>query len=349
MSKQLRKATHEGVLKIGNSELDVAVLQDGTRVITQTGVFKALDRPARGNARLINIPVFMDAKNLQPYVNDEVRSLINKIDFLSKSGKTQEGYDANILPVVSELYLKAREDGVLYVSQEDTAKKAEILVRSLAKVAIIALVDEATGYQYERENDELQKVLSAYISKELLPWQKRFPDEFYKEIFRLNGWHYTVSGIGKNNRPGIIGTWTLQLIYNLLPKGVREELERVTPKNDQGTKTAKMHQSLTSDIGNPHLEKQLVSVITLMNVSSNWKEFIKLFQKKFAQTMMDEGISPKKYKITPPELADSAQPDLFTNIKELGTEPTKKQSSGDEDFDLKMNKGLKKGKPPKTE
>mgnify|MGYP003561277120 CR=1 FL=1 len=55
-------------------------------------------------------------------------------------------------------------------------------MRAFARVGITALVDEATGYQYERENDELQKILKAYISEELLPWQKRFPDIFYNCI-----------------------------------------------------------------------------------------------------------------------------------------------------------------------
>ena len=73
-------------------------------------------------------------------------------------------------------------------------------MRAFARVGITALVDEATGYQYEREHDELQKILKAYISEELLPWQKRFPDIFYKELFRLNGWNYTVNGIKKTSK-----------------------------------------------------------------------------------------------------------------------------------------------------
>ena len=193
---KLLKATHEGVLTLGNAEIDVAVLENGQRIVKQTGVFKALNRPSRGNARVIGIPVFMDAKNLQPFIDEELRSVISKVDYADKNGKIQQGFDANILPLVSDLYLKAREAGVITSqSQLETAKKAEILVRSLAKVAITALIDEATGYQYEREKDELQKILKKYISEELLPWEKRFPDEFYREIFKLNNWDFTVSQI----------------------------------------------------------------------------------------------------------------------------------------------------------
>lgn len=70
--------------------------------------------------------------------------MINKVQYINLNGKIQEGYDALIIPLVSDLYLKVRDDGKLLKSQEDTAKKAEILVRSLAKVGIIALVDDKT-------------------------------------------------------------------------------------------------------------------------------------------------------------------------------------------------------------
>lgn len=71
-------------------------------------------------------------------------------------------------------------------------------MRVFARVGITALVDEATGYQYDREKNELQKILKAYIAEDLLPWQKRFPDIYYKELFRLNGWDFTVNGIKKD-------------------------------------------------------------------------------------------------------------------------------------------------------
>ena len=280
------KATHEGVLTLGNAEIDVAVLANGQRIITQAGVFKALDRPSRGNARVIGIPVFMDAKNLQPFIDEELREVINKVDYIDKNGKPQQGFDANILPLVSDLYLKAREAGVITSqSQKETAKKAEILVRSLAKVAITALIDEATGYQYEREKDELQKILKAYISEELLPWQKRFPDIYYKELFRLNGWNFTVRGIKK--RPGVIGRWTNTLIYERLPKGVLDELKKITPKSDSGHYTARLHQNLTLDIGEPNLTAQLNKVITLFQLSDNmehmWRQFEKLKNREDGQ------------------------------------------------------------------
>lgn len=273
---EILKATHEGKLEIGNSIIDVAVLENGQRIITQSGVFKALDRPARGNSRVIGIPTFMDAKNLQPLITQDLKDVINKIEYIGKNGKTQSGFDANILPLVSDLYLRAREKGVIKTgSQLQTAQKAEILVRSLAKVGMTALVDEATGYQYERERFELQKIISAYISDELLKWQKMFPDDFYFEIFRLNGWYYTVQSIKK--RPGVVGKWTNELIYKRLPSGVLEELKRRTPRSEKGNYTARFFQNLTPDIGHPELTAQIYKVIGIMRISKNWNDFKEKF------------------------------------------------------------------------
>ena len=42
--KKILKATHEGTLPIGDVTLNVAVLEDGTRVISQSSIFKAFGR-----------------------------------------------------------------------------------------------------------------------------------------------------------------------------------------------------------------------------------------------------------------------------------------------------------------
>ena len=281
MSEKILKSLADGVLKIGDTELDVAVLEDGTRMITQTAVFRALGRDPRGNSRIDQIPAFMDAKNLQSLISSDLREVIKRVPYLDKNNREKEGYKADILPLVADLYLRARQAGILTTNQIDTAQKAEILIRSLARIGITALVDEATGYQYERERNELQKILKAFISEELLKWEKRFPDDFYKEIFRLNGWDFTVSGIKK--RPSIIGKWTNTLIYNELSVGVLQELKENTPKH------ARYHQRLTLDIGQPNLTAQIYKVIGIMQSSDNMQEMWERF-KKIKTRKWDENI-----------------------------------------------------------
>ena len=281
MAGKTLKSLADGVLKIGDVELDVSVLENGVRVVKQTDVFRALGRDPRGNSRIDQIPAFMDAKNLQSLISSDLKEMIKRVAYLDKNGKEKEGFNADILPLVADLYLKARDAGVLVATQIDTAKKAEMLIRSLARVGITALVDEATGYQYEREHDELQKILKAYISEELLKWEKRFPDDFYKEIFRLNGWDFTVSGIKK--RPGVIGKWTNTLIYNELPAGVLQELKDNTPKH------ARYHQRLTPDIGQPNLTAQIYKVVGIMQSSDNMQEMWERF-KKIKAREQDDGV-----------------------------------------------------------
>lgn len=272
---KLLKATHEGKLPIGENELNVAVLEDGTRIITQSAVFKAFGRTKRGRAkedlRVLNRPAFVDAQNLQRFIGADLDMVLNTIIYLDKKGNKAEGYNAEILPLLSKVYLDARAAGKLATQQIQLARASEILLLALSKVGIIALVDEATGYQYEREKDALQIVLKAYISQELLKWQKMFPDQFYYNIFRLNGWDYTVSGIKK--RPGVIGKWTNELIYNQLPKGVLDELKAKTPKSNEGNYTARFFQSLTPDIGHPALTAQIYKVVGIMEISRTWDEF----------------------------------------------------------------------------
>jgi len=177
------------------------------------------------------------------------------------------------------------------IIQEQISIKADILMRGLAHVGIIALVDEATGYQEVRDRDELNRILEAYIAEELLPWAKVFPDEFYKELFRLRGWQYSPLTVKK---PKYVGKLTNQLVYEKLPPGVLQELQAKNPTVKNGWRKHRHRQFLTMDIGHPHLEKHLVAVTTLMRVSPTWGMFKKLFAKAFpterVQQEMDLGF-----------------------------------------------------------
>jgi hypothetical protein len=276
--------TYMGSVSIAGKELGCAVLDNGTRVLTSTSIFKAFDRPRRGKSvgdqRAENMPSFIDANNLKPFTNAVFRGGPESYEvvYTSKNGKAvYKGYNAEILPLICEVYLKARDEGILTDSQKPLAIASDILMRSLAKVGIIALIDEATGYQEDRDRDELQRILAAYISAELLPWARHFPDDFYIEMFRLKGWEYH-----GRSKPAIVGKITNELIYEHLPDGVLEELRNKNPV-DSETKRRKHrhHQYLTEGTGIPNLDKQIVAVTTLMKISDSWQEFEKLFNKNF--------------------------------------------------------------------
>lgn len=274
-------ATHTGQLQIGDRIIDCAVLEDGTRVINQTTMLAALDRVGksrRGEPGGKRAP-FLSAANLQPYISHELREMDEPIQYrLHANGARAWGYKAEILPLVCEVYLDARAHNKLAPSQRAVARASEILVRGLARVGIVALVDEATGYQETRARNELQRILQAYVQAELRPWIKVFPDEFFREIYRLQGWEYRP---GTSKRTPYVGVLVNKYIYEQLPPGVLDELRRLNPRRESGHRARRFHQFLTANTGNPHLDKQISTVTTLMRISDSKQEFEDLFERAF--------------------------------------------------------------------
>ncbi|MQU69082.1 P63C domain-containing protein [Sinorhizobium meliloti] len=285
---KLPKATHKGILKIGDAEIPCAVLPDGKRVISEHGITQALGSRSGASKRLKKaaeghgapLPIFIAPSQLKPFISNELMSgPLSPIQY--KDGrKTVQAYDATVLPLVCDVWLKAREAGALQTQQLIRAQQAEILMRGLAHVGIVALVDEATGFQAERERDALHRLLEAYLSEERLAWAKRFPDEFYKQIYRLKGWKWSS---GKARTP-FIGKITNNIVYELLPAGVLEELKVRNPtKPGSGYRQWKHHQFLSEDIGQPDLRDHLLQLIAIMKVSRTWDAFERNLDMAFPQ------------------------------------------------------------------
>jgi len=271
------KAAHEGVLKIGDVEIACAVLEDGTRVLSEREVTKSLGAK-RGGAHWLRkgagaeLPVYLSAKNLSPFVDDDLQMALKSPLFYTpkEGGPTAHGLKADHYTKILDVWLKARLANALRADQLHIAAKAEILIRSLAGVAITALVDEATGFQAIRDRDALQEILDRFLNKELAAWAKRFPDEFYQQIFRLRGWQW--KGM-KVNRPQVVAHYTKDLVYDRLASGILAELEARNPKDERGRRKGKHHQWLTEDVGHPALAQHLYAIIGLMRVSTTWKQF----------------------------------------------------------------------------
>lgn len=274
-NKNLPKATHPGELTIGEAKIGCAVLEDGTRVLTQSDMMRALGRARQAKGRAfyrgdVNLPVFLTASNLKPFIPNELYVTSSQVEFRLPSGQRAFGYRAELLPQVCEVYLRARDAGALKRNQEHVAAQADILVRGLARVGIVALVDEATGYQRDRAKDALAKILEQFIAKELQPWVKTFPDEFYENLFRLRGLDYPRDIV---KRPPYFGHLTNDIVYKRLAPGVLEDLKAKTPKLPSGRRKDTYQQRLTPDVGHPKLREHLVSVVTIMRLSSGYKDF----------------------------------------------------------------------------
>ena len=271
MSK-LPRATHEGVIVLAGGRVNIscAVLTDGRRLITSRAMMAALGRPWKGSYKRTELPNFLAAKNIKPFIDNDLLDVLQAVDFIGMYSRRVNGYLAELLPRVCDVYLAARDADALTDSQKPTAANAEILMRGLAHVGIAALIDEATGYQEIRDRKALNKILDKYLLAEQAKWAKRFPDEFYQEIFRLRGWPW--QGM-KVNRPQVVGRYTNDFVWDRLAPGVREELERINPKTETGRRRAMHHQWLTYDVGHPALQKHLTGVIALMRGSGEVGSF----------------------------------------------------------------------------
>ncbi len=283
---KIKQATYTGELSIGGRTLSCAVLEDGTRVLSQNGVGAALGR-VKGGAYQPKIaeddgeklPFFIAATALRQFISDDLLLVLNNpIPYQNlKGGGIASGIPATALPQICDVWLRAREAGVLNKPQKAVAQRAEILMRSLASVAIISLVDEATGYQEIRPRDALQAYLEKLIAKELAAWAKKFPDEFYENIYKLKGWPWPGMTV---NRYSVVAHYTNDLVYDRLAPGLRKALEEKNPKNEKGWRLAKNHQWLTADIGDPMLAQHLHSLVMFQRLAISsgfgWNRFVKM-------------------------------------------------------------------------
>src|SRR5947199_3466048 len=279
-------AVHEGVLKIGDLQIPCGHLEDGTRVLSERGVTKALGGKRGGShwRRLreggADLPVFLSANNLRPFIDNDL-SLALKEPILYRSssgGGTAYGRKAELLPQICDVLLKARAAKAIRPTQEHIAAQAEILVRGFAHVGIIALVDEATGFQAIRDREALREILDRFLRKEYAAWAKRFPEEFYQQIFRLRNWQWKGMRV---NRPQALAQYTDDLVYKRLAPGILTELRRLNPVDEKGRRKHKHHQWLTEDIGHPALAQPLYAMVGFLRASSNCKDFYEMIQRAY--------------------------------------------------------------------
>lgn len=271
-------ATHKGVLKIGDLEIPCFVLEDGRRVISGRGMTAAIGMKGRGQG----IARISSLKAIESLQNDALSvAIASPIQFLGgspKIGIPSDGFEATVLQELCEALLQARDAKLITTEHERRyAQFADLLIRSFARIGIVALVDEATGYQSVRPQDALQKYLEMLVRKELAVWAKKFPDEFYENIYKLKGWSWP--GMGKN-RYSVVAHYTRDLIYERMAPGLLKDLEQKSPKDDKGTRDNKLHQWLTSDVGDPMLASHFQSILTLQRLALangwGWTKFMNM-------------------------------------------------------------------------
>lgn len=298
-SEKKAKATHSSTLKIGDLKIPCYVLDDSTRVLSGRGIMKLLGfTPSASGTALKKL---FNNNSIAKYVNPAILdALDNPISFErpGAGGAVLDtySYEATVLIDMCNTILESKSE--LY-NQPALIANAELILRAVGKVGIIALVDEATGFQNERPQDALQVYLEQLISKELAAWVKKFPDEFYENIYKLKGWPWP--GMSKN-RYSVVGSYTRDLVFERIAPGLLPELEKRSPKDQKGNRANKLHQWLTADIGDPMLSQHMHSLIMFQRLAIasgyGWNRFVK---------MVDQ-VLPKKGHTLELPLNDTSSP-----------------------------------------
>lgn len=254
-------AKHRGILNLGNKEVDCYVLDTGERVISMSATVKAIANVDSGK-----ISSYIGIKALQPYINSD--TIVSQMIEFSIPGNPikSRGMKAETFLEICSAYVSAMSDspGQLTPKQLETAVNCAILVAACAKVGLIALIDEATGYQYEREADALQVKLRAFITEELRDWEKTFPDELWEEFGRLTNWQQSLQ-----QRPKYWGKLVLELIYDALDPDIANYLKSNKPKPKHGSN---YHQWLTEDVGVKALITHINQIIGIAKTCDTMKE-----------------------------------------------------------------------------
>lgn len=288
---------YANTLNLAGAKLPCAVISGPNgvqRILSENGITTALLGSRSGASKRLKsaaerdgalLPLFIAPQQLEPFITSDLRDgPLAPIDYVD-GGRVVRGYDASILVAVCRIWLKAREKGALQRQQLNKAQQAETLLAALADTGIVALIDEATGYEKVRPQNALAAYLELVMRKELAAWVKRFPDEFYENIYKLKNWKWP--GMGKN-RYSVVAHYTNDLVYRRLGPGVLDELYRRTPKTDKGHRPNKLHQWLSDDVGHPLLAQHMHSLMMFQRLAiSNgysWNKFL---------LMVDQAL-PKK-------------------------------------------------------
>lgn len=256
---------------VGGIEVPCYVLEDGRRVVATNGVLDTLEM-ARGGSMvkgMNRLELFAAQNRLSPFVSKDLLARIAAPIKFKVGNNTTHGFESDVLIDLAEAVIAADNAGVLQKQQSAIAHRCRVVMSGLTRIGLIALIDEATGYQKRRDSDELQRILTAYILPEHRPWLQVVPDEFTSEIYRVYGWERKP----QNRGPRYAGKLIRQLVYEKMPKPVLPSLDEKNPVDASHRRKKKHHQFLTPKQGLDHFRSQIITIMTLLRISMNKKEF----------------------------------------------------------------------------
>ncbi len=270
-SNEMPTAVHRGELDIIGMSVPCYVLDNGVRVIGRTSATEVLTGIKGGGA----LEKYIAVRALEPFIaKDSVleRMVPFRLPEVEGLEKAVKGLPADIFIEICQGFVNAlehslRRDSVhprLTTRQQEMAMQASMFLSACAKLGLEALIDEATGYQYEREADALQVKLAAFLEGEMRKWEKTFPDEIWQEFGRLTRWKGQLS-----RRPKYWGKLVMELIYEKLDPDVANWLRKNAPEPRYGQN---YHQWLSGQYGLKKLVEHIWMIVGVARTCESMRE-----------------------------------------------------------------------------
>jgi hypothetical protein len=250
-----------GDLMLGDYPASCFVLDDGRRVISRTGATDVLTGGKGGG----NLESYIEVASLSAYLPPDLEHQWIDFELPEVTNKRVRGLSAESFLDLCTAYVRARDDGApLTPRQTEIAIKAGMVLAASAKVGLIALIDEATGYQYERAQDALQIKLRLYLEEEMRQWEKTFPDELWEQFARLTHKPGPIT-----HRPKYWGKLVMELVYGYLDRDVADWLRSNAPTPRHGQN---YHQWLSSQYGLKKLMEHMWKLVGMAAACNSMPE-----------------------------------------------------------------------------
>jgi len=264
---RLPVAKWPGILRISELEIPCYVLDDGRRVITRNAATAVLT-DGKGGGNLESYLIVEGLRGfLPPAFTDQMIEIF--VPGVSQAPQTRTmGISAESFIEICRAYVAAHDANALKTERQKViALKAAMFLAACAKVGLIAMIDEATGYQYERASDALQIKLKLYIAEEMRKWEKTFPDQLWEQFGRLTNWTGSI-----HSRPKYWGNLVMELVYEYLDADVAQWLRENAPKPMKGQN---YHQWMSQQYGLKKLIEHIWKVIGIASTCQTLEELRK--------------------------------------------------------------------------
>ena len=297
--KKIPRQLLVGFLPLNDVKVECYHLNNNKRVLSGRGLQKILGINTRENSgkKLVSVSgktlenlviSFKKNEKCPDEVNDIERVFRQEVIQFVRIGtggstpKHTNGFEATFLMDICHFLQDVYLAGILPEKHNELHARATIISRAFAKSGIIAIIDEATGYN--KAKDEYRKLFKQFILEEAREWKKEFPDELIDIFYRI----YGITKIKNRNHPMFFGKLINKYIYFPLANSNGAILEKLREKNPiiiskTGNKYRKERyfQFLREELGMPELRKHIWKFVGIGSVSKNKTALERNFKRVF--------------------------------------------------------------------